>query len=97
MFDSLIDPKGREWQTKAFDRELAWWRVGDTIPNDCLATFQVEIYGGGRDAWRESYATVRDNVLIAVDAERDPALPLIDWAGTLVATRHTAPADGGKS
>jgi hypothetical protein len=86
MFDSLYDADGREWQTKAFDRNLDEYRIGDVIPADCAASYQVEIYCGFRDDYRESLATIRSGVLVAIDDQRDQRLPLIDWGGHLVRT-----------
>ena len=77
MFDSLYDKHGNQWQTKAFDCLLANYDIGDSIPGDDLpASYQVEVLGD-----TESYATVRDGVLVAVPAERDPSLPLVDYYG----------------
>ena len=87
MFDSLYDDAGTEWQTKAFACLLDTYRVGDAIPcpDDApsLDTFQVQVLGGGRGAFIDSFATVRDGILAAVPDDRDVTLPLIDYAGGL--------------
>ena len=87
MFDSLYDAQEREWQTKAFDCNLDVYRVGDTIPADCAATYQVEI-GCTEGSWPnydfiDSYATIRDNVLSSIHDSRDESLPLLDYGGHL--------------
>lgn len=84
MFDSLIDAHGHEWQTKAFARCLDRYRIGDEIPADGPAAYQVEILGGGSPDDIDSLATIRDGVLEAVPAERDPRLPLLDYSGRVI-------------
>jgi hypothetical protein len=82
MFDSVYDADGNEWQTKAFDRVLAEWRIGDEFTT-AASDFQFKVYGGpGRLS--DGIATVRNNILTAVPAERDETLPLIDYSGGLL-------------
>jgi hypothetical protein len=89
MFDSLYDADGREWQTKAFDCNLDVYRIGDTVPADCAATYQVEVMTSDGD-WRnrtftDSLATVRDGVLSTIPDQRDERLPLLNYSGHVVA------------
>jgi hypothetical protein len=79
MFDSVYDADGNEWQTKAFDRVLAEWSIGDEFTT-AASDFQFKVYGGPAPS-SDAIATVRDNVLTAVPAERDGTLPLIDYQG----------------
>ena len=83
MFDSLIDANGHEWQTKAFARCLDEYRIGDEIPADGPATYQVEILGDRPD-YIDALATIRDGVLEAIPVERDPRLPLLDYSGRVI-------------
>lgn len=87
MFDSLYDRDDNEWQTKAYTRSLDEFRVGDLLP-DLLTgeptDYQVDILGGDGPC-RHSLATVRDNRLVAIDVERDPRLPLVDYGGGVAA------------
>lgn len=88
MFDSMYDAQGIEWQTKAYDRNLDQFDIGDTLPvsEGCtwpvLPAYQVKVLGGGHgeDAV-DSYATVRSGDLTAVPDERDEQLPLLDYFG----------------
>lgn len=82
MFDSVYDAAGNEWQTKAFDRLLREYRVGDDVPGPPI-DFQFEVYGGPLGAARpaDSYGTVRAGVLVEVPAERDRSLLLVDYRG----------------
>ena len=91
MFDSLYDAQGREWQTKAYDYMLDRYKIGDRMPPpdewpDADSTYQVEVLGGdyGDHEFINLFATVRDDVLVDVPAERDPSLPLVDYCGALV-------------
>ena len=91
MFDSFYDDQGREWQTKAFDRALDEWRVGDPFPADGLVSFQVEVIGDAQGSTfdgtyrtRDAIVTIRNNVVTEVPADRDPALPLLGYGGGLV-------------
>lgn len=98
MFDSLYDEHGREWQTKAFDNNLDVYHTGDHIPplrhlgrTVDVTDFQVMILGERRAAdapstseFVYSLATVRDGVLVEVDARRDEALPRLDYHGEAV-------------
>lgn len=96
MFDSFIAPDGQEWQTKAFDRQLDVWRVGDPFPADGCVSFQAEVIGsegstlGGTYRSLDAFVTVRDNVVTEIPATRDPARPLVGYAGGLAnpATAH---------
>ena len=85
MFDSFYDEGGREWQTKAFDRNLDEWHVGDPFPADGPGSFQVEVLGDGpnRDDFRDSFATIRSGRVEGVDVPRDTALPLVRFGGGL--------------
>ena len=91
MFDSFYDEAGHEWQTKAFDRNLDVYRIGDAIPADCPATYQVEILGGARDEDVYSLATVRNGVLASINDERDRALPLLNYSGHLIEMKGIRP------
>lgn len=84
MFDSFYDAQSNEWQTKAFERNLEVWGIGDTIPGDGAETYQVEVIGdhGGEFPW--SLATIRGGVLTEVPAERDPRLPLVGYSGGVI-------------
>lgn len=91
MFDSFYDAQDREWQTKAFDRNLDVWRVGDEFPADGCVSFQVEVIGDahgstfdGTYRTRDALVTVRDNVVAEVPAERDHTLPLVAYSGGLL-------------
>jgi hypothetical protein len=88
MFDSFYDETGREWQTKAFDCGLDVWEIGDRFESEGPQTFQVEVLGsdyskGSREDFRDSFATIRNGVVEAVDVPRDDTLPLIDYGGHL--------------
>lgn len=91
MFDSLRDERGIEWQTKAYDCELAVYDIGDTMPRaDFPAayphTYQVDILGAtDADPYTDSFATIRDDVLTSIHDPRDEKLPRIDYGGYLVA------------
>lgn len=90
MFDSLYDADGEEWQTKAFYCGLAVYRIGETLPRDIFpesypTTYQVEVLGDPEPRqFVHSFATVRRGVLTAVPADRDPALPLLNYSGHLI-------------
>lgn len=84
MFDSTYDADGHEWQTKAYGCNLTRWHIGDLIDWDHpFDAYQVEVFGGdethrnGQDGW----ATIRDGILVAVPAQRDEDLPLVDYCG----------------
>lgn len=84
MFDSLYDADGNEWQTKAMDRVLARYCIGDLI-GESGASYQMEVVGGyvpGRGIV-ESFATITAGRLTAVPVERDTKLALIDYGGHL--------------
>ena len=83
MFDSLYDEDGTEWQTKAFERILAQYNIGDVINSDFPVTYQVEVFGGKGDGFNHSHATIFYGVLVEVDVPRDTRLPLIDIGGAL--------------
>lgn len=80
MFDSMIDARGREWQTKAFGRTLERWRIGDRVPADD-ADFQAKVIGDEAFGYEYALVTVRGGVLTEVPAERDPQLLLVDYGG----------------
>lgn len=89
MFDSLFDTDGDEWQTKAYTCELTCYRIGDTLdaselPGCYPTTYQVEVLGGPNHGFVDSFATVANGVLVAVPAERNWALPLLDYGGHLI-------------
>lgn len=88
MFDSLYDEHGTEWQTKAFDRNLDVYHIGDTIVADSRVSFQVEVCGGRRETFRDTLATIHDGVLASIDDERDPALLLLNYDGHVATTRR---------
>lgn len=90
MFDSFIDEAGHEWQTKAFERNLDVWMIGDAVPGDGAESYQVEVVGGGREDFRDSLATVRGGILASVDDERDPSLPLLAYYGGRVIEARTS-------
>jgi len=84
MFDSFFDAKGNDWQTKAFGRTLEQWEVGSEIPGAHPLPFQVEVLGGEINApgdFVESFVTIRDRRVVAVPAERDESLPLLQMGG----------------
>lgn len=83
MFDSMYDPSGAEWQTKAFHCELDRYKVGDELPFIGTETYQVEVFGGPDkpSEYIESYATIQDGKLASIHDERDAKLPLLDYHG----------------
>lgn len=82
MFDSLYDAQSNEWQTKAFDRLLDSYGIGDEVPTYGVTTFQVEILGGTDEPpFIQSLATIRDGRLVSLPDERDESLPLMDYSG----------------
>lgn len=96
MFDSLYDVDGDEWQTKAFGCSLAQYNIGQIIDEHVdgdLTTYQVSVFGepGCKGFFVDSFATVIDQRLVVVPAERDRALPLIDYGGGIIdrPTIHT--------
>lgn len=78
MFDSFYSADGEEYQTKAFDRTLAEWNIGDKVPAVNI-TCQVEVWS--RD-WNE-FALLENGVLVAVPVPRDVSLPFFDYQGYL--------------
>lgn len=83
MYDSLYDKAGIEWQTKAFDRVLAKYRIGDRVSVK-FVNFQVEIIGSeGHRRFADSYATIRDGILLSVNDARIESLPLLHYFGGL--------------
>lgn len=90
MFDSFYDVAGVEWQTKAFDCDLLVWHVGDPLSADGPVAFQVEVIGDGhrnsegRYVTQDSFVTVRDGVVEAVNVARDPTLALVGYSGGLL-------------
>jgi hypothetical protein len=83
MFDSLYDASGNEYQTKALDRVLNRYEVGDIIELDAVDGFrdvidyQMKVLGtAGMEC-----ATVTNKRLSAVPAKRDYSLPLLDYFG----------------
>jgi len=91
MFDSLIDAKGDDWQTKAFECELNTYRIGDAMPGP-IPAYQVEVLGGGGEIGRfiDSLATVRDGVLASIPDVRDEHLALIHYFGGIIAAAKEA-------
>lgn len=85
MYDSFYDAEGNEWQTKAFDCELESYGMGDELPYLGTDTYQVEVLGGYRQPFIDSYATIRDRRLASTNGERDETLPLIDYHGDWIA------------
>lgn len=88
MFDSFYDD-GQEWQTKALDRALTVWRIGDSVPVpfDC----QIEAIGPGDD-FPYAYATIRGGALVEVTDVRDELLPRIPYGGLTARPCIDAPA-----
>lgn len=89
MFDSFYDPSGREWQTRAFDCQLHAWQVGSPFETEGPQTFQVEVLGsdyskGHRTDFRDSFVTVRDGRVEAVDVPRDESLLLFNYSSGFV-------------
>jgi hypothetical protein len=78
MFDSLYDANGNEFQTKAFECLLTEYHIGDDV-DAMLFTYQVEIFGGPNN--EDSYATVVDGTIIAIDVPRDETFTLINYYG----------------
>lgn len=86
MFDSLYEGTretyDREWQTKAYSRNLDCYWVGDEMPPlEGLMTYQVEIAGGPDGECIDSLATVVDGVLVDIDNERAHTMPLFNYSG----------------
>lgn len=79
MFDSFYDANGDEWQTKAYGNALVNYDIGDEIPEGPPFTYQVRVLGDPEDGY--GLATIRDGRLAEVPAERDLALPLLDYHG----------------
>lgn len=90
MFDSFYDANGDEWQTKAFDCLLDVYRIGERVPplagrRSLLTDYQVEIMGGPIPSGnRDSFVTVRNRVVDAIDVPRDTTLPLVTYHGEVV-------------
>jgi hypothetical protein len=88
MFDSFYDAKGQEWQTKAYNRQLEAFELGDTVPlvpPYDLMGYQVEVLGGPYESpYEDAYATIRDGRVAQVPAERDGTLPLLNYGGHLI-------------
>jgi len=80
MFDSFYGARGDEWQTKALDRTLRRYRVGDAVEFP-LADCQFQVIGGEHPGYKWRFATVRAGRLEAVPVERDKTLPLVEYAG----------------
>lgn len=80
MFDSLYDAKDGEWQTKAYANLLQEYEIGDKI-DASDATYQVEVLGEVEGEHVYSFATVEKGILIAVPAERNPAMRLRNYSG----------------
>ena len=82
MFDSMYDTEGHEWQTKAYGRILERWEVGHQMRDVGAGTYQVQVLGGPLEPpFAYSLATIRDGRLVAVPAERDESMPLLDYWG----------------
>lgn len=90
MFDRVMDERGAEWQTKAFDRALHAWVVGAHHPVAFDCQFEVIGWSTTRDGADWAFATVRSGVLTEVTRERDESLPLIPYGG-LTARHSTRP------
>jgi len=85
MFDSFLDAAGNEWQTKALGRSLTRYKIGDAV-NAPPLDHQMQILGGPSNKTdRHSFATIRNGRLAEVPAERDEALPMVDYFGNWVA------------
>jgi hypothetical protein len=97
MFDSLYSDRAHayddEWQTKAYSCNLDAYDVGDVMPDihayEHIQTYQVEVLGSS-GSWPDreyinSFATVSCGVLASVPSDRDPALPLFNYNGHLIA------------
>lgn len=80
MFDSLYDKSGREWQTKAYANRLDRFDIGDMIDAED-ASYQAEVLGGVAGKSVYSLATVESGRLVAVPAERNPAMRLRNYYG----------------
>lgn len=89
MFDRLTEQDGTEWQTKAFENQLANYKAGDKMPalenHPELHDYQVEIYRHhpARLENIDSFATVRGDLLARIDVPRDKALPRVAYYGAL--------------
>lgn len=87
MFDRFIHQDGTEWQTKAFDNDLADYQAGDPVPElEChrdLRDYQVEIYRYCylRLQLIDSFATVRGGLVTLIDVPRDKTLPRVSCDG----------------
>ena len=93
MFDRLYDKSDREWQTKAFNCTLQAYGLGQAIDGAPSAAddwgvndvYQVEVLAGNdhiSPEYVESYATIRGGVLTEIPAERNVALPLLNYGGS---------------
>lgn len=76
MFDSFYGADGVEWQTKAYDRSLDRWDVGDVVPGPPI-DYQAEVIGGPNHAGIWSYVTMRGGVLASTCDKRDESLPVL--------------------
>ncbi|MGQ3384508.1 hypothetical protein [Glutamicibacter sp. TV12E] len=95
MFDSLYDSDEREWQTKAYENQLAAYRQGDVLPelehHPDITDYQVEILSGKdvvengelKHMYLDSFATVIGNKLISIHDPRNRNLPRISYSGDL--------------
>jgi len=81
MFDYIRDRSGRNWQTRAYLCLIDVYEIGDKVPGG-YGTYQVEIYGGyPTEDNHDSYALVRNNVLVDLPVARNRRLPLLGYYG----------------
>ncbi|GGJ56076.1 hypothetical protein [Glutamicibacter ardleyensis] len=89
MFDSFYDSEENEWQTKAYENQLALYRQGDELPpledHPNVTDYQVEIFGGRRTLGEpvDSFATVIGNRLTTINTPRNKDLPRINYGGAM--------------
>jgi len=95
MFDSFYDSDSNEWQTKAYENQLAAYRQDDVLPElEChpdITDYQVEILRGSdvlengerKHVYLDSFATVIGNKLITIHDPRNRNLPRISYSGHL--------------
>lgn len=86
MFDSIYDPTGVEWQTKALGNILARYEVGSEIPGPVI-DYQMEVIGDDKASYQWSFLTVRSGHVAQVPSKRDNALPLLGFSGGWTAER----------
>lgn len=99
MFDSFIDARGLEWQTKAMECLLNRYQIGDEVPGPPI-DYQAEVIGGydreSPDGSRWSFATIRGGRLAEVPCERDSGLPVqaysSGWGDEFLTPEHAEQA-----